>query len=229
MAAVGIVQVQLSDHSHAAAIVVRLILQAENAHVPALAQQEAQFVLSLAQSIRAEGDHLEPRLVIGDAGQQVFLAQLFAVQIGFKKAQTGGVEPGANQTRPDREAAAQQRMAVLAFRRGDPVRRPGLIHFAGFKGALRLGTVPFVSLNGHVQAIDASWPERRVQLHAGGVELSSFPLGQGPPLLVQEPDLDVPGFFAFGVPDLERDFHERQSKAQRGGHAVDFQRFNFHS
>ena len=80
-----------------------------------------------------------------------------------------------------------------------------------------------------MQAIAAPGRKRRVQLHARGIQVRPFPLAQDPTFGVQEPDLDLRGFFTFGVPHPEGKLREGQGKAQRFGHTVDFQRFDSHA
>ena len=166
-AAVLICKLQFSDDCHAAAVIVIRIIQTESTHVPAFAEEEGQLIFSFMQFVNREGNNLDPFLIIGNARLQVFLPELFSVDVRFKETNPGGIQPCAFQPAAHFKRLLHEGMtAVSAFGR-DPVGLPGLGVLAGLKEALCLRSVTCISHDIDEHMVTGARVKRNIKMFTG--------------------------------------------------------------
>ncbi len=162
-----ILDMDLSDRRHPAAVMIPFQIQSEQAHVPAPAEQHLNLVHPLLQAVQRVSHDLYTGLIIRQIRGKILFPCLTAIQIQFKHPYARTVEPGSFHRLLHDDLLLQQNVKIILRFGSDPLRLPGFRHLAGLEHRrVAHRAVAPVAGNRHPYVISRPGLQHKIQLFA---------------------------------------------------------------
>ena len=144
--------------------------QTEAGDGPAATHHEFDGVFAGFQLLgHVESSGLEPGVVVVAVGGQIFVADLFTVDVELVYAQRGGVCAGGFDGLVNGDGLYE--IHVLADVGGDPLSGPGFVHLAGLEPALALGGIAVVGPDGDLPVVAGAGLQLQLGNEAQAVDI----------------------------------------------------------